>query len=213
MSKREMKDYLIASKYATKEVVERMKIAALRHAMVVQHEHVAEQLNRGTEGLNALDEAVPDEENDIAVETSDSNGRDLKPSNPGWAQHVMGQFQPDELQEGNPKVDGLRRVAEALLGTIIREDCELISSPSMENNMMACAKATFVFQDENGSVFSFSSLADACGANLTPEFKMYITAMADTRAKARALRNALRLRSSVAAEELGGSIGLMNAKD
>ena len=49
---------------------------------------------------------------------------------PGWAQYVLGQFADDELEEQNPRVEGLRRVAELLLGEIVEEECDLVQAPT-----------------------------------------------------------------------------------
>jgi len=124
------------------------------------------------------------------------------PSDPGWTQYVMSLFIDDELEGQNPRLEGLRRVAEKLLGEVVEERCELISSPTMENGERACAKATIIF--EGGRIFE--ALADACPGNCAKDFTIYPTAMADTRAKGRCYRAALRLKRIVSAEEICGSI-------
>lgn len=124
------------------------------------------------------------------------------PSDSGWTQYVMSLFMDDELEGQNPRLEGLRRVAEKLLGEVIEERCELISSPTMENGERACAKATIIF--EGGRIFE--ALADACPGNCAKDFTIYPTAMADTRAKGRCYRAALRLKRIVSAEEICGSI-------
>lgn len=121
------------------------------------------------------------------------------PSDPGWTQYCMGLFMDDELEGSNPRMEGLRRIAELLIGEVIEERCELISAPTMENGERACAKCTLVFG--NGRIFE--SLADASPNNCQKEFAMYPTAMSDTRAKGRAYRAALRLKRVVSAEEVG----------
>lgn len=122
-----------------------------------------------------------------------------------WTQYVLGRFLDDELDGENPRVDGLRRVAQELVGTITEEGCDLVACPTVENGMRACVKAWVVFK--NGQ--RFEALADASPVNITgEEYVIYLTAMADTRAKGRCLRNALGLKRVVAAEEVSNRVGL-----
>ena len=122
---------------------------------------------------------------------------------PGWAQYVLGQFADDELDEQNPRVEGLRRVAELLLGEIVEEECDLIQCPDPANGMRASVKARITFL-KDGLTKAFTGLADAGPDNCTDEFGRFPVAMAETRAKGRAFRAALRLRRVVAAEEVAG---------
>lgn len=124
---------------------------------------------------------------------------------PAWTQYVLGRFLDDELDGENPRVDGLRRVAQDLIGTIEEEGCDLVACPTVENGMRACVKAWVVFN--NGQ--RFEALADASPCNITgDEYVIYLTAMADTRAKGRCLRNALGLKRVVAAEEVSSRVSL-----
>ncbi len=134
---------------------------------------------------------------------------EITPSSPAWAQYVLAKFEDEEMDGENPRLEGLRRVTELMVGEIIEEDCELVSSPTMENDMRACAKATVTVKcHDTGQVKKFSSLADACRENCQQEFDRFPTAMADTRAKGRCFRTALKLRRVIAAEESGGDISL-----
>lgn len=147
-----------------------------------------------------LNVSSPDKENDNKV-LSLSNPP--QPSDAGWTQYVMGLFMDDELEGQNPRLEGLRRVAELLLGEVIEERSELVSAPTMENSERACSKASIVFAD--GRVYE--ALADACPSNCTKDFAIYPVAMSDTRAKGRAYRAALRLKRVVSAEEIGVDSG------
>ncbi len=142
-----------------------------------------------------------DKDDDIETEDVYTKKIEITPQDPGWTQYVLGQFTDDELDGKNPRVEGLRRVAEALVGDIIEEGCDLVSPPTIDNGMRACAKAWFVFATSEGER-TYAALADACDDNCLSQFKSYPTAMADTRAKGRCLRNALKLRRVVAAEEI-----------
>ena len=127
-------------------------------------------------------------------------------SSPSWTKYVLSQFQDDELEGENPRVEGLRRVADKLLNGILEEGCDLITSPSSDNGFRACAKAWVVF----GNGQRFESLADASPENCSQDFCMYPVAMADTRAKGRVYRAALMLKKVIAAEEKCGEIMLLN---
>lgn len=122
-----------------------------------------------------------------------------RPSDSGWTQYVMGLFMDDELEGQNPRLEGLRRVAELLLGEVVEERCELIFSPNVENEMTVGVKSIIIF--ENGK--RYEALADANCNNCQKEFSPYLTAMADTRSKGRAYRAALKLKRVVTAEEVG----------
>ena len=163
--------------------------------------------NVGESAEVALGGVTVEETKTTSVDLSDDETTDEGPPNrcdPAWTQYVLGKFLDDELDGENPRVDGLRRVAQEVIGMIIEEGCDLISSPVIENGMRACVKGWVVF--ENGQ--RFESLADASPTNITgEEYAMYLTAMADTRAKGRCLRNALGLKRVVAAEELSHGVG------
>jgi len=208
-----IREYLVANGYSEEELNGK-KVEELREIM-----DTFEKEKLATEA--ALDSIEEEEETNletIAVVVSEDEPEeekeDPKPSDPDWTQFVLGHFQDDEQDEGNPRVEGLRRVAEALIGPIVHEDCELIQAPSHENGMTACAKASITFFDVSlNREVTYSALADANDGNIfakgETDFTVYLTAMADTRAKGRAFRAALKLRRVVAAEEVGRGINLI----
>jgi hypothetical protein len=122
-----------------------------------------------------------------------------------WSDFVMKQFQPDELKEGNPTVDGLRRVVESLLGIIIASESESIQVPKGDNRDTAVVKHSVVIRKHCSSVNDFNlvfdGIAEVNHRNTDDEFLIYPMAMAETRAEGRALRRALGLKKP-AAEEL-----------
>lgn len=147
---------------------------------------------------------------DISVSDDDDDNDDsdeiceevITPSNPEWTQYVLGKFLDDEMDEKNPRVEGLRRVAGDLVGELVEEGCDLIAPPTEENRFRACAKAWGVFITDKGITKRFEALADAHSGNCLEDYATYLVAMADTRAKGRMFRNALHLRRVVAAEEV-----------
>lgn len=136
---------------------------------------------------------------------------DPLPTMPEWASFVMGQFKDDELEGENPKVDGLRRVAEKLVGTIVEEGCDLISAPTIENQNRACVKAWVVFQSGQTKK-RFEGLADVYEGNCDGSFARFPTSTAESRAKGRCFRAALKLRRVLAAEEVTGAVPLAGAQ-
>jgi hypothetical protein len=149
-------------------------------------------------------EQKPETDNCVDL-SSDTDQEEIPTLNdPGWTQYVIGQFEEDEMDNKNPRVEGLRRLAEKLIGEIIEEGCDLITSPNSDNDFRACAKAWVRFND-HGTIKQYEALADAYRGNCGPEYAVYLCAMADTRAKGRCYRNALRLKKVVAAEEIDPS--------
>lgn len=123
------------------------------------------------------------------------------PSDESWITYVLSQFFADEMEGEHPRVDGLRRVAEKLIGPIVSEKSTLVCPPSIDNGMRACASAQITFRTVSLGDIVVEALADASPDNCPDTFQMYLTTMADTRAKGRCFRNALRLRKTIAAEE------------
>jgi hypothetical protein len=139
-------------------------------------------------------------ENDNESNTSDSvipNATDSM-----WTSYVMKHFATDELEGENPRVEGLRRVAELLVGEIIEERSELLSAPNVDNGFRAICKASILFETPNGVMKRFEGMADAYEGNLAPDFQIYLVTMAETRAKGRCFKNALKLKRIVSAEEI-----------
>ena len=123
------------------------------------------------------------------------------PNDESWIKYVLSQFFTDEMEGEHPRVDGLRRVAEKLIGPIVSEKSTLVCPPSIDNGMRACASAQITFRTVSLGDVVVEALADASPDNCPDTFQMYLTTMADTRAKGRCFRNALRLRKMIAAEE------------
>jgi hypothetical protein len=119
-------------------------------------------------------------------------------TDPGWNDYVMSKFIDKELYDGNPLVHGLRRVAELVIGSIVRSGPTQVFPPQRDDHH---GRATVVFtvEFENGMVYS--EVADCWEGNTDDMFCAYAIATASTRAEGRALRKALRIRA-VAAEEM-----------
>ncbi len=124
---------------------------------------------------------------------------------PEWSDWVLGQLAEDELINGSPKTDGLRRLLEKYVGEIVDVTTHVMQCPNVENlgRAVVVAKITIDKKDETGLIRSvrFSGSADVCARNCDAPYNQYPVATAETRALGRAYRQALRVRKA-AAEEL-----------
>lgn len=157
--------------------------------------------------------------NDVCVEIEKSDKpailipevkeEDIVPSqtDPAWSDYVLKQFEEDEMIDGNPTVDGLRRVTEKLLGEIIESRCSVIVAPIPANDFSATVEHEVRIKIDRNENYgydckTFRETADVNILNCDPEFRRFATSTASTRAEARALRKALKLKRVVAAEEV-----------
>jgi hypothetical protein len=138
--------------------------------------------------LNGLEDGVPSLDNKPSV------------TSPAWSPFVMSLFEEDELVEGAPRCDGLRRVAELLVGRIVSSETDVRQCPSLDNAMRATVVVNLLFDND---IF-VSGAADVYSGNSARPFSSHPVATAETRAEARALRRILRLVKVQSAEELEG---------
>ena len=117
---------------------------------------------------------------------------------PEWHDYAMSLFEEDELMNGHPLVTGLRRVSELVLGQIMYSGPTQVF-PVTRDDHHGRATVVFTVRFANGS--EYSEVADAWEGNTDDMFCAYAVAIASTRAEARALRKALKIKG-VAAEEL-----------
>jgi hypothetical protein len=152
----------------------------------------------GEEYMNAFE--------DVAVVEDEVKSEEVVPlmTDPGWSDYVMKQFTEDELFEGNPKTEGLRRVVELLLGPIVSSRVHTVSTLTVENQFRATVEHEVIigFYKEVGGDRVFSEVADVFAGNTDDLFARHPTATASTRAEGRALRKALKLKNVVSAEEV-----------
>ena len=125
-----------------------------------------------------------------------------KEHDPEWSEYLLDQLSDNELINGAPTVDGLRRITEKCFGEIIGSRSEIIDTPTAQNNQRCTIKHTLTIA-KYGTAHSI--VVDGCVDVLyhkTPyPFKDHLVATADTRAEGKALRRALKIRV-VTAEEL-----------
>ena len=148
--------------------------------MLFETEELETPIDRDTKTIDVVDDGTP------------------SVTDPGWNDYVMSKFIDKELYDGNPLVHGLRRVAELVIGSIVRSGPTQVFPPQRDDHH---GRATVVFtvEFENGMIYS--EVADCWEGNTDDMFCAYAIATASTRAEGRALRKALRIRA-VAAEEM-----------
>ncbi len=129
-----------------------------------------------------------------------------------WSEWVVSQFADDELENGAPTCDGLRRVAEQILGPIEKVEIIKNDTPNINNkgNATVVVGVTVnpVELDSHpryGHDIYVEDLADANKLNTPEEIFKHPSATAGTRAESRVYRKMLRLKKVLAAEELASS--------
>ena len=136
-------------------------------------------------------------------------------SSPEWESFVMSQFTTEELMEGKyPKLNGLRRVADLVLGDVVFSGPVKVESlPTTDSPGRATVTYGLKFLWKLGipehigigdhlPLREFLAVGDSYPGNTpNPTFAVFPQVIAENRAESRALRKALRI-SVVSAEEL-----------
>jgi hypothetical protein len=87
---------------------------------------------------------------------------------------------------------------------LVAIETEILAYPCSENNETCIVRATTVFERDPNRPLRFTAIGDANPRNVGAAIAPHFIRMAETRAKARALRDALNI-GMVTAEELGAS--------
>jgi hypothetical protein len=162
------------------------------------------------------DDLVVDEADGVEAEAEDDLPHEDIPlrNSPEWSDYVISLLVKGEYvdqidkkthkEKRYPTVAGLRRVSEMLLGEIVESrptDTTVIAVPG-PIGYIASVTYVVVFRTGNG-LLTYGDAADVNQFNCSEPYAFHATATAATRAEARALRKALKLRC-IAAEELDG---------
>lgn len=168
--------------------------------------------------LPVFDIDEEDDEDDLVEEPEgeldDVDDGTPKITSPEWHDYVMSHFADDELVTTTggdklPKLTGLRRVAQKLVGKVLQNDTEIKGFPSIDNNFMAVAESTIIILDKVGELFTYRDVADCTVDNTDPPFNKHLTSTAASKAEARNLRKVLQLKS-IAAEEYTQKTAVVN---
>ena len=146
--------------------------------------------------------------------TTEAPSSPLSYNDVGWNDYVLSLLTDEEKIDGNPTVDGLRRVFELALNcVVVHSNTDIVQSPTPENEKRATVTHTLTYvlnsgvcSDEDLKVRSVTGSADVYWGNCDKIYRNHPVAVAETRAEGRALRRGLRLRKVVAAEELSSAI-------
>lgn len=125
----------------------------------------------------------------------------ISPTAYDWHNHVMACFDKQELLNGYPTADALRRVFEQLIGTIISSTVEVIQAPEVKNHRTATVVVKIKYVAHGtGYTCEISDVADCYEGNSIEPYWRHASSTSATKAEGRALRKGLRLRT-LAAEE------------
>lgn len=156
----------------------------------------------------AIDNATLDLEDELPVAKATAVEDVLDdaptPTDEGWNDFVISKFRSDELEQGKPTVDGLRRMAELLLGPIVSAIPKTVQAPHKDNGFHAVVEflVGISWDGDPNDIRVFGDVADVYPGNTDPAYARFAVATATTRAEGRALRKALKLRKVVTAEEI-----------
>ncbi len=203
MTVKEIKEKLVEDFGYKTEDLSNIKKAELTNILTEELRATTAELNFG-EGQDSGDFTLVEDE----VENMEDVIEPIPPSisSPEWSDYVISKFEYDEMVDGNPTVDGLRRVTEVVLGEIISTDTDIVQVPTKENEGRATAVCSVVVQTHFGNIRKSSGSGDAWHKNTDMPYSKFPVAMAETRAEGRALRRILQLRKVVAAEELSDGL-------
>lgn len=139
----------------------------------------------------------------IEEETKESEVKERARPNDGesgWTEYVLDQLEDEELYEGFPTVDGLRRITEVVFGTVVQSTTHLLEVPN-EKCTKCTAEHTLIVNKYYGNQVTVNAVVDVVKEYVKPPYNKFIVAMADSRAEGKAYRRLLKLKI-LSAEEL-----------
>ena len=135
--------------------------------------------------IETVEEEVPE---DLVDKTPDR-------TDPKWTEYVMSLFEDNELDNGYPKLDGLRRVAEVLYDIPLENSVAIQQCPNRDNEFMATCICKMVYEDDLGNTKIYQDVGHAHKSNIKGVmFQNHLVSIASSRAEARVLRKVLGLK-------------------
>lgn len=189
----EMREFLASCGYDGDQLTD-MKKSQLREAVdtVLQANDTLDSAVVSADAeITPTEQNVPDEAVDEAPP---------RPTDPEWTKYVLTLFAADELDNGSPKVDGLRRVADKLYGSF-NIQTDVIDAPRIDNAGRASVVVRLEFREGDKRGWKVDGAADVFSGNTDRKYASHSLATAETRAEGRALRKALKLTKILSAEE------------
>ncbi len=152
---------------------------------------------------NSNGDFEPDEEIKITKEEMTEKimeGEKPKPYDYEWTDYVLSDLHDNEIFDGNPTTNSLRRLANKFIGTIVSSTTHIQNSSEKYAVAVVTIGIKAQYSDE---VIYYSGAADASPESVRKDpYNKHLVAMSETRAEGRALRKALQLRKTVSAEEM-----------
>jgi len=124
-------------------------------------------------------------------------------ADPEWSEYVLDQMHDSELKDGNPTVDGLRRVTERIYGEIVGSVSDIYSY-DVERGICTVKHTLQIQKYSSDSIVTVNGCVDVKLQNIPYPFNQHLVATADTRAEGKAIRRALKLRV-ITAEEMNNA--------
>lgn len=125
-------------------------------------------------------------------------------TDPEWSEYVLSMLTDNELKNGNPTVDGLRRVVGIVYGDIIYSKTKILEVPNNDYEKCTAEHTLIVRRICDSETIEVSAVVDVRYRTTESPYNNYLVATADTRAEGKALRRLLKL-SVITAEELSTS--------
>ena len=125
-----------------------------------------------------------------------------EPTDEGWYDFLIDNLYENELVQGNPTTDGLRRLTERFYGEIVKSKSDVIDTEHDGNGLRCTVRHTLLIRKyKTGTLAECDACIDVDYRGVPHPFNRHVVATADTRAEGKALRRALKLRV-VTAEEV-----------
>lgn len=175
----------------------------------VNNTMTTELLPNEAAALDAVDLTALQPSEDTAILGSNTEEIPVPDLNsPEWTEYFLSQLGNKEIQDGKPKVTGLRRLVDKLIGEIVSSKAKTIQTPQFINDGNSLKMQPAVVEYEiivkrGGEFMTFTDVADASWINCDGEYGKHPTAVASTRAEARALRKLAKL-NVCSSEEVEG---------
>ena len=164
--------------------------------------------------MNAkIDKAINEFEDMVATITEDEGLKEenvteektvYTDADPEWSEYFLVNLHDTELRDGNPTVDGLRRVTEKIYGEILESRSDILELPSAGGRRCTIKHTVKIRKYETDTIITVDGCVDVRYDKVPFPFNDHLVATADTRAEGKALRRALKLRV-VTAEEMNNA--------
>ena len=141
------------------------------------------------------------------VENVEPEVKEPEMGSPEWNDFVLSKLTAEEFRDGAPLVDGLRRIAEDVLGPFVHSIPT--QTIAIEHQTVVTYSIGILWKRNDarfGKVIEFGGVGDATDENAEFPYNKYRGPLAETRAEGRALKKALGLKRILTAEEVNSEL-------